>query len=153
MRVLSPDALGHSLKFPILTYAPFLEMIRANQFINRPGKLFTIIGRGTFSAASNFVTDIERATSTLLVGEATGGSPNQYGDAEHIELPNSRLLVLVSTRYHQRSGPDDPRLTHEPHIQAPLSSSDYFAGRDPALEAILDSPPSRSPGQAVQATR
>ena len=58
------------------TYAPFLEMIRANQFINRPGKLFTIIGRGTFSDASNF-TDIERATSTLLVGEATGGSPNQ----------------------------------------------------------------------------
>ncbi len=91
----------------------------------------------TFSAAGNFVTDIERRTETLLVGEPTGGAPNQYGDARRQELPSSRLLFFVSTLYHQRSTADDPRLTHKPDLPAALSSRDFFNGRDPAMEAIL----------------
>ena len=119
------------------TYGPLLNMLEQNAAINQPGKLFTIMDRNTFSAAGNFVTDIERRTETLLVGEPTGGAPNQYGDAMRRDLPNSRLLLFVSTRYHQRSTADDPRLTHKPDLPAALSSRDFFNGRDPAMEAIL----------------
>ena len=63
------------------TYGPLLDMLEQNAAINKPGKLFTIMDRGTFSAAGSFVTDMERRTETLLVGEPTGGAPNQYGDA------------------------------------------------------------------------
>ncbi len=112
-------------------------MLEQNAAINQLGKLFTIMDRNTFSAAGNFVTDIERRTETLLVGEPTGGAPNQYGDAMRRDLPNSRLLLFVSTRYHQRSTADDPRLTHKPDLPAALSSRDFFNGRDPAMEAIL----------------
>ena len=123
------------------TYGPLLDMVERNSAMNQRGKLFTIIDQRTFSAAGNFVTDIERRTDTLLVGEPTGGAPNQYGDAAQRELPNSRLRFWVSTLYHQRSTADDPRLTHKPDLPAALSSRDFFSGRDPSMEAILDFKP------------
>jgi hypothetical protein len=46
----------------------------------------------------------------------------------------------MATRYWERSTPDDPRITIDPEIAADLSSADYFAGRDPVLQAILDRP-------------
>ena len=36
-----------------------------------------------------------------------------------------------------RAGNGDPRMAIEPDIPVALSSSDYFAGRDPALGAAL----------------
>lgn len=124
------------------TYGPFLNLLRDNPAINQYGKLFVIIGRQTFSAATNFATDLERTTHAIFVGEPTGGSPNLYGDTLPVQLPNSKLLVRVSARYWQGSTSDDKRPWLEPLISAPLSSKDYFARRDPALEAILAFDPS-----------
>ena len=118
------------------TFGPLISAM-ADPAVNRRGRLFLIMGRTTFSAAGNFVTTVEQRTLTLKVGEATGGAPNQFGDSERIQLPNSRYLGAVSTVYHQRSAPDDPRLTHEPDIDVPLSSEEYFSRVDPAMEAIL----------------
>jgi hypothetical protein len=44
--------------------------------VNTPGRLFTIIGRRTFSAAMNLANDLEKHTNTVFVGEPTGSSPN-----------------------------------------------------------------------------
>ncbi len=118
------------------TYGPLLETL-ADESIDKPGRLFALIGRRTFSAAGNFATELERTTDAVFVGESTGTSPNQYGDADPFRLPHSGLLVGISTRYHQKSDPDDPRLAIDPDLPVPLSSKDYFAGRDPALEAVL----------------
>jgi hypothetical protein len=38
------------------------------------------------------------------------------------------------------AAPDDPRLTIEPDIAVPVRAADYFAGRDPAPDAILAAP-------------
>ncbi len=119
------------------TYAPLIDVLRRNQSINQPDGLFLITGRATFSAAGNFVTEMERATNVTLVGEPTGGSPNQYGDTVSVILPNSGLEARVASIYWQKSAPDDMRLTHEPDIAVDLASGDYFGGRDPALDAIL----------------
>ena len=108
--------------------------------IDRPGRLFVIIGRITFSAAANFATDLEHETGAIFVGEAMGGSPNLYGDARPIDLPYGVQKLHMATRYWERSTPDDARITIEPTIAAALSSADYFAGRDPALAAILKTP-------------
>lgn len=120
------------------TYGPLLTALRENTTINQRGKLFAIINQGVFSAAINFVTDLERQTNVLLVGEPTGGSPNHYGDSVPVVLPNFRGTLFVSTVYHQKSDANDPRLSIEPDIAIELSSSDYFAGRDAALAAILN---------------
>jgi C-terminal processing protease CtpA/Prc len=119
------------------TFGPLIRALQTPS-IDREGVLYALVGRATFSAAGNFVTALQRDTKALLVGEPTGGAPNQYGDAESVPLPHhGGLEIRISTRYHEFGGPDDRRLTHEPDLPVPLSSADYFAGRDPVLEAAL----------------
>jgi hypothetical protein len=111
--------------------------------IDRPGRLVILMSRVTFSAAANFVTDMERSSSAIFAGEPMGGSPNLYGDAEPIALPWGGQTLYMATRYHERSTPDDARITIEPDIAVTLSAADYFAGRDPVLEAVIgQGPPS-----------
>jgi hypothetical protein len=102
------------------------------------GRLFTIIGRRTFSAAMNCANALEQHTNTLFVGEPTGTSPNHYGDAARIVLPHSGLSVFASTLYWQDSSPQDTRPWIAPHLPVAMTREDYLANRDPALEAILE---------------
>jgi hypothetical protein len=117
-----------------------LEDVLRDPAINRPGRLVVLIGRITFSAAANFATDLEQSSAATFAGEAMGGSPNLYGDAREVALPYGGQSVYVATRYWQRSTADDQRITIEPDIAADLSSDDYFAGRDPVLQAVFDTP-------------
>jgi hypothetical protein len=121
------------------TMGHFEDVLR-DPAINRPGRLVVLIGRITFSAAANFATDLEQSSAATFAGEAMGGSPNLYGDARAVALPYGGQSVFVATRYWQRSTPDDQRITIEPDIAADLSSADYFAGRDPVLQAVFDTP-------------
>jgi hypothetical protein len=116
----------------------FLGIVRRPE-IDREDRLFVIIGRTTFSAASHLVTYLERFTHATFVGEPTGGSPNHYGDARPIDLPNSGVRAGASTIFWQNSlpVPFDQRLWTPPGIAAQLTSGDWALGRDPALEAIL----------------
>ncbi len=129
--------LRHNYGGDNTTYGPLLHVISQTAAINQRGKLFTLIGRQTFSAGMNFVTDLAQNTHTLFVGEPTGGSPNHYGDAEPLLLPNAQLLMMISTRYHQRSAADDQRLWQAPDIPIAWSAQDFLANRDPVLAAAL----------------
>lgn len=101
-------------------------------------RLYTIIGRGTFSAAQNCANWLEEHTPTLFVGEPTGGRPNHFGDNEPVSLSHHPdLLVFVSRWAWQAQLPWDGRSWIAPHLAAPLMSKDYRENRDPALEAIL----------------
>jgi hypothetical protein len=113
-------------------------LIRREGGINTRGRLYTIIGRGTFSAAQNCANWIEEHTQTLFVGEPTGGKPNHYGDNQPVQLPHHPdVLAFVSHWPWQARLPWDDRVWIAPHIAAPLSSADYRENRDPALAAIL----------------
>ena len=117
------------------TYYPILQLVReaAEQM---PGRTFVAFGRGTFSAAGNFVTEVERSTDAILVGEDSGTSPNQYGDSRPETLPYSELVLRIALQDIVKSDRDDPRVTVEPDIEALLSSADYFGGRDPVMDAM-----------------
>jgi hypothetical protein len=115
---------------------PLLLGIIKSIKIDQPGKLFTIIGRSTWSAAQFLTGEMERYTNTLFVGEPTGGKPNSYGDSHKIILPNSGIAVRVSTLWWQ----GDERDTREwiaPQIAAELSFEEYRTNTDPALNTIL----------------
>ena len=117
---------------------PFLHsMIKRDETIGRRGRFFVLIGRHTFSAAQNIVTQLERETSVIFAGEPTGGSPNHYGDATRIALPNSGVTIRAGTLWWQDAHPNDERLWIAPHLAAELSSADDRAGLDPSLEAAL----------------
>jgi hypothetical protein len=118
-------------------YRQLVELL-ADPALDRPGHLFVLIGRLTFSAAASFVAELERdVQNALFVGEATGGAPNYWADVTKVRLPNSGLTALVSTTYEEYGQPGDPRLEIEPDIAVAMTASDYVAGRDPALEAAL----------------
>lgn len=121
------------------TMGHFEDVLR-DPAINRPGRLVVLIGRITFSAAANFASDLEQSSAATFAGEPMGGSPNLYGDARRIDLPSGGQALFMATRYWERSTPDDQRITIVPDIAAELSSTDYFAGRDPVLQKILDTP-------------
>ncbi len=107
-------------------------------FSTRPGKqVYVLIGRNVYSAAGNFVTDMERFANPIFVGEPTGNMGNQDGDEGHIKLPYSGLLALVAAVKWQLSHPWDVRATIVPQIPVPLTAADYFGGRDPVLDATL----------------
>ncbi|MEO8626232.1 MAG: hypothetical protein ABI452_05990 [Candidatus Limnocylindrales bacterium] len=119
------------------TSAPLYSVLQeaASQ---RPSTLYVMTDRLTFSAAANLATQLEQATDAHFAGEPMGGGLNFWDDVKWVTLPNYPMTprVGVSTRHWQFAAPDDPRLTIEPDIAIPVTASDYFAGRDPALEAV-----------------
>ena len=112
--------------------------------LNQPGKFFVIIGRETFSAAQNTVNELEKYTNAIFVGEPTAASPNHYGDARTITLPNSKLDIRASTLWWQDADPRDTRKWKAPDVAADLTAEAYRNGRDPAMEAVLKYTPAMS---------
>jgi hypothetical protein len=109
--------------------------------IDQPGKLFTVIGRSTWSAAQFLVNDMEKYTNTLFVGEPSGSKINSFGDSRKIMLPNSGITVRVSIYHWQHGHPMDMRPWTAPHLTAELTSVDYRTNADPAMKAILNYSP------------
>ena len=119
------------------TSGPLLSVLQ-QAAANRPGSLYVMTDRLTFSAAANLATQFEQKTDAVFAGEPMGGGLNFWDDVRWVDLPHYPMTprVGVSTRYWQFATPDDPRLTIEPDIAIPVTASDYFAGRDPTLDAV-----------------
>lgn len=120
------------------TYWPLVQAIQ-----ELPPKLrksvYVLIGRATFSAAANLAADLDRLTEATFVGEPTGGFVRGWGDTTPLVLPATGLQLHVSFRYWDfGQGPGDDRLAVEPDISIELTAEDFFAGRDPVLQAALE---------------
>jgi tetratricopeptide (TPR) repeat protein len=120
---------------------PLLLALIKSEKINRPGRLFVIIGRRNFSAAQNLINDIANYTDAIFVGEPTASTPNFFGDSTGITLPNSKLVVRASTLWWQDVDPRDRRKWTAPDLAAELTFEDYRRGRDPALDLIFSYKP------------
>jgi hypothetical protein len=104
--------------------------------LDRTGRLFAIVDRGTFSAAAQLAADLERETHALFVGEPTGAAPDSPGDPAKVRLPASGLVVRISSVLWNGSDPRDPRPFIAPDMPASPTFADWLAHRDPALDAI-----------------
>lgn len=127
---------------------PLLHGLISHKKINRPGHLFVITDRGTFSAAADLAARIERHTHALFVGEPTGAPPNAFGNdggRDVITLPASGLKVAVANVYWQNSLPLDDRPWIYPDIPVRLSYDEYTGGYDPAMEVIKGYSPDQAP--------
>ena len=118
-------------------YAPLLQVLTTNSALARPGSLVVLIGRQTFSAAVLLATELDKQTDAVFLGEPTGSSPNLYANPRTLRLPNSGIVVNVSSNYFEVGGPDDERDAIEPDIAVTVSLDDFLAGRDPVLDAAL----------------
>ena len=105
--------------------------------LDRPGRLFVVLGGKTFSAAMNLALDLEKWTDATFVGEPTGNATYFFGDHRSVVLPRSGISVNVSTLPWRPYDPRDRRDYLAPRLYTPLTSAQYTKGQDPAMEAIL----------------
>lgn len=109
-------------------------------FDSKPGhQLFVFTGRYTFSAASNFITDVDRLTNAVFVGEPSSSPPLMIGgDESPITLPYSGVGGVLSCTSWALTEPRDGRPWIAPDIPVQLTAKAYFENRDPLLETVLD---------------
>ena len=97
--------------------------------------LFVLTGRGTFSASQFLLDDLDRLTDAVFIGEPASSRPTGYGDGYRATMPNSGISIRTSIKYWQ-SG-QDMRDWTAIDLAPQYRFTDYAAGRDPALEAVL----------------
>jgi hypothetical protein len=119
------------------TFGPLVDVL-ARPVVER--KLVVLTGRSTFSAAGNFVADVDRATSARFLGEPAGGAPSQWGDSIAIMLEHAGLTVHVATAYWEFGPPGDKRQETPVDVRVEPTAADFFAGRDPVLARALALP-------------
>jgi tetratricopeptide (TPR) repeat protein len=105
---------------------------------NPEGKIFVLMGRATYSAAQNLLTELSAQTNAILVGEPSSSKPTFVGEAGWFQLPYSGLIGIAASQYHKSSEAEDFRKWIAPHIPVSLSSTDYFSGNDMALDIIME---------------
>ena len=101
----------------------------------RGARVFTIIGRNTFSSGFMAAHDLKHEAHATLVGEPTGQKPNSYGEVQTFALPNSKLVVSYSTKYFKLAEKGDPP-AYDPDQAVAMTSAALQAGRDPVMEWI-----------------
>jgi hypothetical protein len=113
------------------TYWPLVDAMRA-----AGRKAVLLVGRKTFSAAGNFAAVVDAQTRARVLGEPSGGAPNQWGDSAPVDVPSLGLTVHVAVEDVQ-AVPGDKRLAVMPDVPVALTAADFFAGRDPVLARAL----------------
>lgn len=104
------------------------------------GRLFVLIGPGTFSAGTLLAAELEWHTNAVFVGEPTGGRPNAYGETGRIRLPATGYEVRTSIAYMQGTEAWDHRPAIFPDVAIRYRVSDLRDGVDPAMEAVYSWP-------------
>jgi hypothetical protein len=111
-------------------------------------RLYVITGPATFSAAIFHVAQLRQFGGATLVGEGPGDDMEFRAEGGNLVMPRSGLTLHFADWLHsytrvKRMPEREYRFMDlyadrvTPELRTPLSSRDYFAGRDPALEAIL----------------
>lgn len=121
------------------TTALYPEFLRTMiGFSQIPGnQLYVLIGRRTYSATANLITDLERLADPIFVGEASSECCNFHGDPSYVLLPYSGVEAeLTTVRWNLSRNVFDGRREMSPHVPVQLTAEAYYAGRDPALEAV-----------------
>ncbi len=115
---------------------PLLVAMAAFKQASPNHEVYIITGRGTFSAAQVFISQAEWMVNPVYVGEPSSSRPNFVGEETGIILPYSKMRGSASSQYHQGTTYQDTRPFIPPDIPVSLSAADYFANRDPVMDAL-----------------
>ncbi|WP_293788600.1 S41 family peptidase [uncultured Pedobacter sp.] len=112
---------------------PFITEIKKS-YLNKKGKLFVLIGKKTFSSAVMNAVELKKNTNATLIGEATSGNINHYGEVRGFKLPKSKIGIAYSTRYWENwKGKKGPL---RPDVKIQYSIKNYIQGKDEALIVV-----------------
>jgi hypothetical protein len=112
-----------------------IQPLRVLSEINSRGHLCVLISPYTFSAGMSNTAQFRSETQAILVGQPIGERPNNYQEARELRLPNSHLVVRVSTRYYEFA-PGGKANVIRPDKEIDRNWNDYRAGRDAVLDWV-----------------
>ncbi|MFY0607084.1 MAG: hypothetical protein JXR10_10230 [Cyclobacteriaceae bacterium] len=117
------------------THNSFVNRIRKNEALNQYGKLYTLVDRGTGSAAIGFANDMERLTESIIVGEKSMDIPSTTSDPTYFTLPHSGIQLIIPNHYALNAHIYDQRDAVTPHIPIPqlLEGEAYY------IDEVMDS--------------
>jgi tetratricopeptide (TPR) repeat protein len=115
---------------------PLLNIIKSTELAHQRGKLFTIIGRHTFSAGVTFAELIKNNTEAIFIGETTSHGPLYYSIPKKIELPNSKLIFRISSELTGYTLNQNPKRKISPEIWIKYNYKNILENVDPAIEVI-----------------
>ena len=118
---------GEIIKMDVTNDAIIEPVDESNRF---KGEVILLIDEMTFSAGIVFATTIQDHNLAKLVGQATGGHANQTGNITTFHLPNTKLLVLVPSRYITRVSGDTSMHSVQPDLIV-------HEGADPNVDRTL----------------
>ena len=107
---------------------------------------FVVTGRATFSAGIMLAARWQKAGEVTIVGEPVGDAIDYWAEGGNIILPNSRITAHFANGAHSYSPAGCPENAYcldldipdlDPDWPVETTWSQYLAGQDPALEAIL----------------
>lgn len=113
-----------------------MEQLESFDRFKDKGDIVVLISRYTFSSAMSNAHQLKDRLGAILIGEPTGGKPNHFGELNSFILPNSKLTISHSTKWFEKVE-GDPDAVH-PDVLIEVGSADFFAGKDPVLEAALN---------------
>ncbi|MCA0153062.1 tetratricopeptide repeat protein [Winogradskyella vincentii] len=116
---------------------PIVTGIIKSEKINKPGHLFVIVGRRTFSACQNLINELDNYTNVVFIGEPSGENINFYGDNRRVTLPNSKTPVYLSFAWWQDKPQWENGDATVPHVPVEMTFAEYVANEDPVLEKTL----------------
>ncbi len=116
--------------------SPLLTMIKTLKK-DKDLKVYTLIGKNTFSSAIINAIQSKDELDSTLIGSATGGNVNGYGEVKTFELANHPFLVTYSTQYFQLiEGYSKDSLY--PDVEVIQTLEDYMDGKDTEIEWLLN---------------
>lgn len=103
------------------------------------GKVFLLIGPGTYSAASDFATTMQDNHLATLVGQPISQQPTSFGDNLYFQLPHTKIGGTVSHRmFYRPDATKDDEPTLYPDIEVWTTIEDLLNGRDPVFDKVLE---------------
>lgn len=122
---------------------PFTNELKKYIKSNPDVKVYTLVGRNTFSSGMFAIYRIkEAAPDAISVGEPTGGALDCYGEIKSINLPNSQIPVWYSTKFFEFSKSfsykNEGITTFIPDVFCEATMKDYKNGVDTVLQYVLN---------------
>jgi len=114
---------------------PLLEGLRSRKSLSGKGKLYALVGPGTFSSGLLAAIKLRSDLNAVIIGEPPGERLNSYGEVRQLTLPNSHLPVQYSTKYFKLVSDDGAAF--DPDVLVRTSIADWLAGKDPVLDAAI----------------
>ncbi|WP_313130912.1 hypothetical protein [Anaerocolumna sp.] len=121
---------------------PFTKRLKSYISKNPNVKVYTLVGRNTFSSGMFAIYRIkESAPEAISVGESTGGALDCYGEVKTINLPNSQIPISYSSKYFEFSKnfsyKNDGVGTFLPDVSIQPTINNYRNGADVVLDYVL----------------